>query len=120
MRKGNADVLARSLDILGLTYTTSIWNNSNDQVIGGLFGFLSSSEANRSYSGHGLFGLVFAAPPLSIGQLVENSPFLAARNAGSFETIPSPGVAVAGPTITLGNDSVELTEQATDRSIEET
>jgi hypothetical protein len=119
--KGNADVVCRSVDVGGGTFDyASVWNQSISDVINPLgFGFLSANEAARSFGGHALFSQLFAAPPLSIGQLVRSSPFLAARNEGAFETIELPGVAVDGPTITLANDAVELAEQAKNRAIEE-
>ncbi len=117
--KGEADVVSRSLSIAGITYDTSIWNNSADQVTGALFGFLSKDQKAVIYHGHDLLNVLSPKLPLTMDGLVMNSPFLADRNEGNFETIPLPGVAVAGPTITLGNDVVGLAEQATDRTIEE-
>jgi hypothetical protein len=118
--KGNADVVSRSVDIGGDTFNfASIWNQSIADVAAGTFGFLSANEAARKFSGHALFSELFQTPPLSIGLLVKNSPFLAVKNEGAFETVPLPGVAVTGPTITLANDQVELAERAANRTIEE-
>jgi hypothetical protein len=117
--KGNADVVSRSVDGLGVTFSSSIWNESQDAVAAQLFGFLSPDEAARTYGGHALLSKIFATPPLSIEQLVMNSPFLTARNQGSFESIPQPGVAVSGLMITLDNDRVELAERATNQAIED-
>ena len=119
--KGNADVICRSVDVGGGTLNyASVWNQSISDVINPLgFGFLSANEADKKFSGHALFGQVFAAPPLTINQLVENSPFLNVQNESGFESIPLPGVAVNGPTITLANDPVELAERAKNHAIEE-
>ena len=117
--KGNADVVSRSVTIGGATFQSSIWNASPADVAAQLFGFLSADEAARTHGGHYLLSQIFAAPPLSIEQLVMNSPFLAARNQGNFESILQPGVAVSGLMITLDNDRVELAARVANRAIED-
>lgn len=116
--KGNADVVSER-NLLG--NPVSIWNadTSVESLLENPLGFISSGEGAKTFSGNALFTTLFSTPPLTLDTLVMNSPFLNLQNEITNEFIALPGVAVAGPTITLGNDQVELAEQATDRTIEQ-